>query len=382
MVLLKIVVITDNPMLYGETMYLGELKKGMEERGTEMDIVIVQAPYWIQFDGKIPLYRLLRASFLINKFHDYDLIHVQFTFPLGFLLALLQNIHKKPVIIHTHGDDVFVVPSAGIGVRRIAAVRSLTKISWQKASHIIAVCREAKKEIANEGIPDCKISILYNGVNENLFYRRKNIENEKLVEMREDSNLIFLNVANLRRVKNQERLLIAFSHFLKEDKSYADTKLIICGTGRLENKLRGLAYTLGIGGKVIFLGKMPRSMMPELYSIADAFILPSLHEAHPWSLLEAMSCELPFAASNVGGIPETLPDREQLLDPGKTSYIYRAMVSLARDAERRKCMGLRNRKIILEKFTFGKHMRNLSSIYDKVLWKTDVHAPDGSARMM
>jgi len=369
-------------MLYGETMYLGELKKAMEERGTEMDIVIVQAPYWLPFDGKIPLYRLLRASFLINKLHDYDLIHVQFTFPLGFVLTLLQNIHKKPVIIHTHGDDVFVVPSAGIGVRRIAAVRSLTKLSWQQASHIIAVCRRAKEEIENEGIPDCKISVLYNGVDENLFYKRKSIENEKLVEIRENSDLIFLNVANLRRVKNQERLLIAFGHFVREDKLYADTKLIICGTGRLENKLRALAYALGIEGKVMFLGKMPRSMMPEPYSIADAFILPSLHEAHPWSLLEAMSCKLPVAASNVGGIPETLADREQLLNPWKTSDIYRAMVSLARDAERRKCMGSRNRKIILEKFTFEKHVRNLSSIYDKVLLKTDVHARDNSTRMM
>ena len=375
MVSLKIVVVTDNPMLYGETMYLGELKKGMEERGTEMDIVIVQAPYWLPFDGKIPLYRLLRASFLIDKLHDYDLIHVQFTFPLGFVLALLQNIHKKPVIIHTHGDDVFVVPSAGIGVRRIAAGRSLAKISWYAASHIIAVCKKAKKEIADEGIPESKISVLYNGVDENLFRRRKSIKNGKLAEIRENSDLIFLNVANLGRVKNQDRLLVAFSRLLREDKLYSNTKLIICGTGHLENELRALAHALDIESNVMLLGKIPHSMMPELYSIADAFILPSLHEAHPWSLLEAMSCELPVAASNVGGIPETLPDKEQLLNPWKTSDIYRAMASLARDTKRRKYLGSRNRKIILEKFTFGKHVRNLSSIYDKILLKSKCASP-------
>jgi glycosyltransferase involved in cell wall biosynthesis len=190
--------------------------------------------------------------------------------------------------------------------------------------------------------------------------------------------LIFLNVANLRRVKNQERLFIAFSRFLREDKSYVDTKLIICGTGLLENELRALAYKLGIESKVMFFGKVPRSMMPEVYSVADAFILPSLHEAHPWSLLEAMSCGLPVAASDVGGIPETLPDREQLLNPWKTSDIYRAMVYLARDAKRRKNIGSRNRKIILKKFTFKRHVKNLSLIYDKVLCNAHLHARDNS----
>jgi glycosyltransferase involved in cell wall biosynthesis len=107
--------------------------------------------------------------------------------------------------------------------------------------------------------------------------------------------------------------------------------------------------------------------MPELYSAADVFVLPSLSEAHPWSLLEAMSCELAVTASRVGGIPETIPTESLLVDPSKPQEIAEKMQYLAENPDLRKHLGSENRKTILEKFTFKSHLAELATIYERLL---------------
>jgi len=361
---LKVAVVTDSPGLYEETMYLSELRTEMEVRGVAVDLLTVITSQWSSLEGKVPIRRLLGTSLIIPTIRNYDIVHVQFTFPIGFLLTLLHALHGKPIIIHTHGDDVFVVPSAGIGFRRSYVGRLLTRISWEATSQIIVVCERARAEIMKANVSETKINVLYNCVNEDLFFRRKNVEDENLISVREGSDFVFLNVGSLKEVKNQMRLFTAFSLFVK--KVNGNLRLIICGAGHLEKVLRQLARKLSIEGNVVFLGKVPHSKMPEVYSVADAYILPSLHEAHPWSLLEAMSCELPAAASNVGGIPETISNERLLFNPWKIDEIYRAMHYLAENPQRSKNIGIQNRRIILEKFTLKQHATQLESIYAKV----------------
>lgn len=361
---MKVAIVTDSRFLCEETMYLGELKKEMKARGVSTDLLPLMDAPWSTVEGKLPIQRLLRTTLLIPTIRNCDIVHVQFTFPIGFLLSLFKYLHGKPVIIHTHGDDVFVVPSAGIGFRRYIFGRLITKISWKTTSHIIAVCKKARAEILKAGVPRTKISVLYNGVNENFFCRRKSLGENKYADVREGSDFVFLNVGGLKEVKNQARLLTAFSLYAKN--SGNKSKLIICGAGQLDKTLHDLTHKLTIADKVVFLGRVTHSEMPQLYSAVDAYILPSLHEAHPWSILEAMSCELPVAASKVGGIPETINNEKLLVNPWKVDDIRQAMQYLAENPKRSRIIGTQNRRIVVEKFTLKQHATQLESIYNEV----------------
>jgi glycosyltransferase involved in cell wall biosynthesis len=345
-------------------MYLGELKQVMKARGIAVDLISLMATPWSTLEGKIPVQRLLRTSLFVPAIRKYDIVHVQFTFPMGFLLSLLKPFHGKPVIIHTHGDDVFAIPSAGIGFRRSGFGRLATKISWGAASEIIAVCKKAKAEIQKAGVRDTKISVLYNGVNESLFCRKKNLEDNQYGSIHEGRDFVFLNVGALKEVKNQVRLITAFSLYLKDSDSHS--KLIICGAGHLDGTLRALSRKLNVVDNVVFLGNVPHYRMPLLYSAVDAYIMPSLHEAHPWSILEAMSCELPVVASNVGGIPETINNEKLLTNPWKIDEIRQAMQYLAENPQRSRAIGTQNRKTVLTRFTLKQHASQLESIYAKV----------------
>ena len=102
--------------------------------------------------------------------------------------------------------------------------------------------------------------------------------------------------------------------------------------------------------------------------MADAFILPSLSEAHPWSMLEAMACGLPVIASNVGGIPECMTDDRFLVNPYKVSDIKNKMKSLMdMDEVERQTLGRKNREAILNSFRIGDHVTKLSNIYKSAL---------------
>jgi glycosyltransferase involved in cell wall biosynthesis len=360
--------ITDKPAYFEYAGYLGEIKKKMERSGITADILSVSPSEYQKSDLEFPVRQTINTGFSIRKMGKYDLLHVQFSFPLGLVYALLKRVHHRSVLIHTHGYDVFSVPSIGYGLRRNGLGRALTGCAWESSSGVIATCMKSREEILKANISPRKLDVLYNGVDTELFRKKKEIGDHRLIKIRENSDLIFLNVGSLTPVKNHASLITTFSHFSKSWKEGKKSRLIICGQGPLKRKLLNLARKLKVAANVIFLGQQPRGLMPEVYSIADAFILPSFSEAHPWSLLEAMSCELPSVASSVGGIPETIQDERLLFRPEsvKGYYLFRLlekMVFLAQDEKERKEIGTRNRRIVTEKFAIERHIRELGMVY-------------------
>jgi glycosyltransferase involved in cell wall biosynthesis len=83
-----------------------------------------------------------------------------------------------------------------------------------------------------------------------------------------------------------------------------DWRLRIYGGGADELRLRKLVATLGVEGRVDFLGWVSRDELIErLRCDADVFLFPSLHDEAPWSVAEALACGLPVACIDRGGPP-------------------------------------------------------------------------------
>lgn len=361
---MNIAVLTDVPILCARTMYLDELRKGLERLDVSSTTFLVKGSK-LMIEEKLAFQRLLNGFMLLRRLTGFDLLHVQFSFPLGLLLAVSKRLHCKPVLIHTHGFDVFSVPSVGYGLRRNQVGMLLSKQAWARASRIITVCNKAKEELSLAGVPSEKINVLYNGVDTALFSRRR-VQDAELTRIRERNELIFLNVAGLNPVKNQIALIQAFANLAQISRVARDAKLLICGGGPMKHELVATAHRLNVDRQLVFLGQRQHDQMPEIFSIADAFVLPSLSEAHPWSLLEAMSCGLPAIASAVGGIPETIQDDRLVFNPrSHTSLdvLTGRLLLLAEDAKKRRQIGARNRRIVLEKYTIELHVRSLLRIY-------------------
>lgn len=138
-----------------------------------------------------------------------------------------------------------------------------------------------------------------------------------------DSDLIsFVNMGRLSPEKNQAALIQAFARLHKE---HPNTRLYIIGDGALMTELKSLIHTLHLDGKVIMTGNMENPFM--LMKECDCFILPSLHEGQPVSLLEARLLGLPIIMSDFSSAKSSLFENCQLLIRTAVEDIYDGMTA-------------------------------------------------------
>ena len=123
---------------------------------------------------------------------------------------------------------------------------------------------------------------------------------------------IFLTASRLAVKKNLARLIRAFKGI---SEACPDAGLAIVGGGREEKKLRALVDSLGLSDAVEFLGF--RQDVAQLMQSADVYVIPSLYEGLPRSLLEAMALGKPVLASRISGQKEVVADLQhgRLVDP-------------------------------------------------------------------
>jgi len=106
---------------------------------------------------------------------------------------------------------------------------------------------------------------------------------------------------------------------------------LVVGDGPERERLEALTRELGITAVVKFLGARPNTEMPALLSAAEVAVFPSLLEATSVAALEAMSCQVPVAASRVGGLPEIVDESVgTLFDPANPESLAAALVALLR----------------------------------------------------
>lgn len=94
------------------------------------------------------------------------------------------------------------------------------------------------------------------------------------------------------------------------------------------------------GGRVRWMGAVPRERLPALYAGADLMLWPAVNEAYGMALLEAQASGLPVVAGRAGGVPDIVRDGETglLAEPGDPGALAAAARSLIGDAGRRRRM--------------------------------------------
>lgn len=132
----------------------------------------------------------------------------------------------------------------------------------------------------------------------------------------------FVNMGRLSPEKNQIALIKAFARLYKDNNNL---RLYIIGDGPLYNELNTLISSLALEGKVILTGSLDNPFM--LMKECDCFVLPSLHEGQPVSILEARLLKLPIIMSNFDSAPSSIIENGQLVIGNTVDDIYDGLVS-------------------------------------------------------
>ncbi len=146
---------------------------------------------------------------------------------------------------------------------------------------------------------------------------------------------VFVTVGRFFEQKNHVALIAAFA---SERLRSMGSHLLLAGDGELRGELEGLVRQRGVAGRVHFLGK--RGDVPRVLAAADVFVLPSLWEGHPLSVMEAMAAGKPVIATTVGSVPELVtPGTGLLVRPGDVAALEAAMFEIASDPGRARAAG-------------------------------------------
>lgn len=167
------------------------------------------------------------------------------------------------------------------------------------ADHNLAASRQIA-DVGEEIAPGVCVEPLTNGVDTEAFRRAESSRGTR------DANRPFRLIVPRRLVeKNGVEHFVRAMPLIARDLA---VEAIIIGDGPERARLESLARELGVSDRIRFLGTRPHAEMPGLFSSSDLAVFPSLMEATSVAALEAMACELPVAATNVGGLPEIVDD--------------------------------------------------------------------------
>ncbi|OFX28725.1 MAG: hypothetical protein A2Z07_04165 [Armatimonadetes bacterium RBG_16_67_12] len=175
--------------------------------------------------------------------------------------------------------------------------------------------------------------------------------------------LLVTTVGNLTPKKGHVHLLAAARRVVR---SYPNARFLIVGQGPLADDLRAEAARLGLNGSLVFAGFRPDAI--RLMAASDLFVLSSLFEGLPVTLLEAMALAKPSVVTRVGGVPEITDERSSLMvAPGDPEALAGAIETLLILPDQRTRMGATAQQRAHSRYGVPQMVRAIEQIYTDLL---------------
>jgi glycosyltransferase involved in cell wall biosynthesis len=248
--------------------------------------------------------RRLAACF---RRHDVRVVHAHQYAPFFYAaLARLVGWRRLPIVFTEHGRDYPDFRRS----KRVLANRALVR----RGDRVIGVGQYVRQAlIANEGLRPDKVEVIYNGIDVAAYQSSPASRRAARAALRlADDEVAVVQVARLNPLKDHATAIHALAHLAA---SHPLARLLVVGDGEERPRIEALIAELGLARQVRILGT--RRDVADLLAAADVFLLSSVSEGIPLTLIEAMAAGLPCVSTAVGGTPEVILD-------GQTGLLARA----------------------------------------------------------
>lgn len=237
------------------------------------------------------------------------------------------------------------------------------RLFLRSRDRVVAVGEAVKTAlIQNEGIPSSKIEVIYNGVRLDDFETDVSLRDR----MRAELGLlphqpVAIQVARLDYLKDHATALRAAARVREQ---CPDFQLLLVGEGPERGKIEQEIKERNLGNTVRLLGL--RSDVRQLLAVADMFLLTSISEGIPVTLIEAMAARLPIVSTKVGGVAEVvIHERNGWLAPaGNDEVLATGIHNILRNPSQAEQMGTAGAERANDLFSEGQMHRSYALIYD------------------
>lgn len=282
------------------------------------------------------------------------------------LVRILKQ--ERPDVVHTHLDVIKYAALAAKLAKVKKSVHTVHNIAQKEAGGLtqkiingcyfklgwsapVALSPEVRRTVcAFYGMDAKRVPVIYNGIDLSRCIPKERYETGDTVTL--------VHIGRFHKQKNHAGLLKAFQLLHAQ---YPQCRLHLLGDGELRTEMEEYAAQLGISDWVRFWGNQS-NVYPFLHD-ADVFVLPSLYEGIPMTVIEAMGTGLPIVAAAVGGIPDMLQnEKNALLVPCEAEAVSRACAQLISDPALRMRLGQSARQDS-QRFSAGHMAERYGEVY-------------------
>jgi len=331
--------------------------------------------YNVKFIHRLDIHRRVSSSYLASHFpnpltvlwgtirlvkdfkHDRAFLKVIHAHDISSSLLIaffMWRLFKVPYIVQIHGFPlrewkIKMLQTSSFSGKLIWFLTKMlhtisAKLIMNSSSLVLVNNSEVKTFYKSCGIPSHKLEVMPSAINLQEHEKRLLPRSgaRKYLGLTELKDISLGYIGGLRPEKNLETLVNAFREFISCTKAKA--RLIIIGDGPLKSKLEKHVKEQGIGSYTYFFGYIPDAY--RFLNGVDIFVLPSLSEGSPLSLIEAMGCRKAIIASHIPAIREMVEDGDEalLFDPHNPQQLKNLIIKLHKDQELRKKLGENARK--------------------------------------
>lgn len=250
-------------------------------------------------------------STLLNRYREISTIrklgYESFYVHQSFLSALACS-----MITRRHGGKTFywhcglLIPHPGLGgYLRYKIDKSKLWLVLHSVDYLVTGSQKMASYYHREfGIREDKIKLMPNWIDPEIFKKESYPSSPAVRFRRSDKDKIIMYVHDLSFRKGGHLLSRIVKKVCDSDPSAV---FVIIGDGAYRKELEASITENSLQDRVFLVGSVPNTEIPSYLAGADLFIMPSLEEGFPRVLLESMSMNVPFVATNVGGVLDIVP---------------------------------------------------------------------------
>ena len=356
-----------------------ELAKALADRGHQVHLVSTDPPFrlgdyqagLVFHQVNTPSYPLFREPqyvlSLANKVVQVarevrlEVVHAHYAIPHATAALLARQVleasgHAVPRVVTTlHGTDITLVGSD-------PSFSEIVAYSIETSNGVTAVSQSLREATRRELNVRREIDVIPNCLDCGI-YRRREVPGLRKRFAADDATRLVIHISNFRPVKRIDAVLEVFARISRA----VPARLLLVGDGPELGTAYRLSRELDIAPLVETLGAQ-EDVIP-LLSAADLFLLPSAQESFGLAALEAMACEVPVVASNVGGLPEVISNGVSgfLRDPGDLDGMAGDAIALLTDPVLHRTIADAARARVRDEFCVDRVVPMYERYYERVL---------------
>jgi glycosyltransferase involved in cell wall biosynthesis len=243
-------------------------------------------------------------------------------------------------VVQTLHDVIFMdsIPSGDSAYQRFGNHyrRRMVPIVTPKSKAVITVSQFEKERIIRRlGIPEEKVHVVYNGLNERRFNNTFSVKERNTVRQKYGLPQDFiLFLGNEATRKNPGRVVEAYVRYAVNNARPMPLVAPGLSLNFILNKLKELGHAYD-RQQILTPGYIADEDLPALYNVCKVFLFPSLSEGFGMPLVEAMACGAPVITSATSCLPEIAGNAALLINPLKADEIATAIATLASNEDLR-----------------------------------------------